>query len=461
LLPLIASLVALAAAPSSPAPTFTEARSFTTGRPAAAAQASATPTDPLSGDEWWRAAIGADSSTAPGPGKPLTIVDSGLDISHPEFAGRPETTLLNRQTVTDREDDHGTEVASVAGAPQNGVGVVGVYPRLRLYSWDASPNGLLSDAAAIQGIRAAARLGPGVINLSFGGPLDNPALEQAIMFAVRAGSLVVAAAGNDGSESAASFPADYAHVLTVGATNPLDRVTDFSTTTPWIDLVAPGIDIPVAEPKSFDASGYVLDAAGTSFSSPMVAAAAAWVWTLRPDLDSTQLSEIMRRSARDIETPGWDIDSGYGILDIGAALAMVAPPKDPYEPNDDAAEVEPHGLFTNGTPSLTTLSRGAATLTARVDVREDPHDLYRVLVPPHRRILATTIGPVDLRIFKRARRPLRTKPLAVSAHAGTGAEHVAYANTGARAVYVYAEIRPGKGTLDATYTLAVKTAARP
>jgi hypothetical protein len=460
LLPLIASLVALAGTPTTPATTFAEIRSVSSGRPAATATQNATQADPLSGDEWWREVIGADGSAPPGPGKPLTIVDSGLDISHPEFAGRPETTLLNRQTVTDREDDHGTEVASVAGAPQNGIGVVGVYPRVRLYSWDASPNGFLSDSAAIQGIRAAARLGPGVINLSFGGPLDNPALEQAIMFAVRAGSVVVAAAGNDGNESVASFPAEYPHVLTVGATGPGDRVTDFSTTTRWMDLAAPGVGIPVAEPTSFDASGYVLDAAGTSFSSPMVAAAAAWIWTVRPDLDGTQLFEIMRRSARDIDTPGWDVDSGYGILDIGAALAMPAPPKDPYEPNDDADEVEPHGLFANGTPSLTTLSHGAAALTARVDVREDPHDLYRVLVPAHRRVLATTTGPVDLRIFRRAKRPLRTKPAAVSANPGSGAEHVAFTNTGAKAVYVYAEVRPGKGILDATYSLAVKTAAR-
>jgi hypothetical protein len=193
----------------------------------------------------------------------------------------------------------------------------------------------------------------------------------------------------------------------------------------------------------------------------MVAAATAWVWTLRPDLDATQLFEIMRRSARDIGPAGWDAGSGFGILDIGAALAMPAPPKDPYEPNDDADEVEPHGLFANGTPALTTLSRGSAALTARVDVREDPHDLYRVLVPAHRRVAATTIGPVDLRIFRRAARPLHKKPLAVGAHPGSGAEHVFFTNNGARAVYVYAEVRPGKGTRDATYTLAVKTAARP
>ncbi len=401
--------------------------------------------------------IGADRTVPPGPGKPVTIVDSGLDISHPEFANRPETTLLNRQSVDEQEDDHGTAVASVIAAPQNGVGVVGVYPLVRLFSWDASPNGLLSDRSAIQGIREAARRGPGVINLSFGGPFDNPELARAIAFAVRSGSLVVAASGNDGSESIASFPAEYPHVLTVGATNQQDVVTDFSTTTPWMDLAAPGVQIPVAEPTSFASSGYVLDAAGTSFSSPMVAAAAAWVWTVRPNLDSTQLFEIMRRSAHDVGAPGWDVRSGYGILDIEAALAKPAPAKDPFEPNDDPAEVEPGRLFAGGTPPLTTLRHGSATVTARVDPHEDPHDIYRVLVPAGRRVTATTAGPVDLRFLRRSTRALRIAPLAQSAHLGSVPERVSYLNGGARAVYVYADVRPGRSTLDASYTLRIAT----
>ncbi len=58
-------------------------------------------TDPLVPSEWWRAAIGADRADPPGPGKPVTVVDSGLDITHPEFAARPNTILMNRQTTTE------------------------------------------------------------------------------------------------------------------------------------------------------------------------------------------------------------------------------------------------------------------------------------------------------------------------------------------------------------------------
>jgi Subtilase family len=413
---------------------------------------------PLIDEQWWRGTVGADRATPPGPGKPVTIVDSGLDITHPEFANRPNTTLLNNQTVRADDDDHGTEVASVIGAA--GVGLLGIYPLADLRSWDASPNGFLSDGAAIQGILEAARRGPGVINLSFGGPIDDPLLEEAILKAVRQGSLVVAASGNDGIQgSPESFPADYAHVLTVGASDEDDRIADFSSTSPYMDMSAPGVWILVAEPTFNVSFGYI-HASGTSFSSPMVAAAAAWVWTARPGLDNSQLFEVMRRSARDIDTPGFDVRSGYGILNIPAALSLPEPVKDPLEPNDDADQIEPGRMFASGTAPLTTARRGTAALTARVDRREDPHDFYRVLVPAGRRIVATTTGSVDLRIYRRSSRPLRTNPAATSVHGGTTPERAAFANATPRAVYVYVEVRPGDIQRDAQYTLRITTTAR-
>ena len=423
-------------------------------------RAVAAPTDPLIGEQWWRGAVGADRATPPGPGKPITIVDSGLDMSHPEFADRPNTTVLNAQTVRSGDDDHGTEVGSVIAAPENGIGLVGVYPLADLRSWDASPRGSFSDGAAIEGVLAAGRGGPGVINLSFGGPLADPLLEEAILTAVKEGSVVVAASGNDGSRgNPVSFPAQYPHVLTIGATDRTDAVARFSTASAFVDLVAPGVAIPVAEPTFDDASGFTR-ASGTSFSSPMVAGAAAWVWTVRPELDNTQLFEVMRRSARDIDAPGVDPRSGYGILDIPAALALPAPPPDPLEPNDDAEQIEPGRLFAGGAAPLTTARQGAATVAASVDRREDPRDFYRVLVPPHRRVTATTHGAVDLRIFRRTARPLRAKPAAISAHRGDVPDRVTYLNRGPRAAYVYVEVTPEGNVRDARYTLTVATSAR-
>ena len=284
-----------------------------------AAQAS----DPLVPLEWWRSAIGADRVDSPGPGKPVTVVDSGIDLTHPEFANRPNTTALNPQTTTEEDEDHGTEVSSVIGAPNNGVGLVGVYPNSVLRVWDASPFGFLNESEAIKGIIEAARLGPGVINLSFGGEDNDPLLQQAVDHAFRTGSLVVAAAGNDGLDgSPPNFPAVYPHVLTVGATNSSGQVAAFSSLSSTVDLAAPGADIPVAEPLAQDASGYLLDANGTSFASPLVAGAAGWVWTVRSNLDNTQLFELMRRSATDIGARGFDNATGWGLLNVPAALSL-------------------------------------------------------------------------------------------------------------------------------------------
>ena len=113
--------------------------------------------------------------------------------------------------------------------------------------------------------------------------------------------LVVAAAGNDGDiGNPLIFPASLPHVLTAAATDRQNQVTSFSSRSRFVDLAAPGEDITVA--TALDDSWAPED--GTSFSSPLVAGAAAWVWTVRPELDASQLFEVMRRSAVDIDAPG-------------------------------------------------------------------------------------------------------------------------------------------------------------
>jgi hypothetical protein len=410
--------------------------------------------DPLVPLQWWRAAVGADSSEPPGPGKPVTVVDSGVDMNHPEFANRPNTTALNTQTTNEEDEDHGTEVSSVVAAPANGIGIVGVYPEAVLRVWDASPFGFLNEGAAIQGIVEAARRGPGVINLSFGGEDNDPLLEQAILFAFRAGSLVVAAAGNEGFEgSPTNFPAAYAHVLTIGATNEEGRIAGFSTLSPSMDLAAPGVRIPVAEPFADEASGYIL-ASGTSFSSPIVAGASAWVWTVRPDLDNTQLFEVMRRSSTDIGEPGFDHASGYGLLSIPKALAFRATARDPGEPNEDPDQIEPNGLFVSGTPPLTQPGRTSGSVTARVERNEDPVDLYRIWAPVLTTVRARLTGPVAARLLPRSSTGRKAHPLAVSKRG-----LAVYRNTGKKGVYVYIEVRP-VATRAAEYTVRVTAARR-
>jgi subtilisin family serine protease len=291
-----------------------------------------------------------------------------------------------------------------------------------------------------------------VINLSFGGEQDDPLLHQAVDLAFRLGSLVVASAGNDGlSGSPMNYPAAYPHVLTVGATNSAGRAAAFSSHSPAMDLAAPGADIPVAEPLAQDASGYVLDANGTSFASPLVAGAAAWVWTVRPQLDNTQLFEVMRRSATDIGAPGFDDATGWGLLNIPAALTFPAPRRDPEEPNERPSEIEPHGLFAKGNPPLTTSGRLAGSITAHVDRAEDPVDLYRVWAPGGRVLRARTQSSVVIRLLKRSG---KTHVLAVDRQGVA-----TYRNDSSRGSYLYLEVRPGAAR-EANYTVRVTVGRR-
>src|SRR5262249_41288745 len=145
------------------------------------------------------------------------------------------------------------------------------------------------------------------------------------------------------------YPSSYPHVLTVAATDRGNHVSLFSTASSTIDVAAPGEGVEVAVPSSHEASGYMV-ASGTSYSAALVSGAVAWIWTRRPALDNTQLIELVRSTARHVGPPGFSTDTGYGILDIRAALHASAPRRDPDEPNDDIAFVRPGPYFRDGAP---------------------------------------------------------------------------------------------------------------
>ena len=424
---------------------------------AAAAASGRLADEPLQSQEWWLHDIGADQATPPGPGVPLTIIDSGVDATHPEFSSRPNTTFLNDQTVDGPAEWHGTAVASVAAAPANGVDVLGVYPQAALQLWDASPTPGVLTFSVIAGIETAAQHCPGVISLSFGSTQPNSQLQAAVLDAFRNGCLVVASAGNDGATGRPNFPGAYPHVLTVAATDEEDSVTSFSSEGGWIDLAAPGVSIVGAVPLSHDPNGYSTGLDGTSFSAPIVSAAAAWVWTVRPALDVTQIFELMRRSARDIAPAGFDPISGWGLVDIPNALAAPAPQRDPQEPNDDVSEVRPGGLFSTGQSALTTPARTSNRISGTLDVDEDPSDLYRIWVPPHRvvRVSVAADGEATARIWG---------PQTVSVNESLAARRrdlkgqlVRAGNTGFAA---YVEVLPTGRAAEAQYVLSVKASTR-
>ncbi len=417
----------------------------------------ATPLPPAEGMDWWIANVGANGATPPGAGKPLTIVDTGVDLTHEEFASRPATTALNPQSTSGRLEEHGTAVASVAAAPLNNVGVLGAYPQASLYAWDASPSGAgITAGDVIQGLDAAMRLGAGVVNLSLGSQVRNQLVDNMIARAQAAGVLVVAAAGNSRQVgSPREYPASLPHVVTVGAIDSGNQPTYFTSGSPHVDLAAPGETIYVAVPKTLHPPTNYDFFDGTSFASPIVAAAADWVWTARPNLDWTQVAEVLRASAQDLHTPGFDPFTGFGRLNIPAALTVAPAAPDPQEPNEDVAYVKPGGFLHRSVRPLTAARRKSGSVAARVDFGDDPRDVYRIWVPGKRSAvvaLQPTGGDVDLALWGprtasvlESGGALRRDTRGISERTGTKRERLRLKNTGRKGAYYYVEAYVGEG----------------
>ena len=248
-------------------------------------------------------------------------------------------------------------------------------------------------------------------------------------------------------------------MLTVGASDRENAVAGSRAGHASSTSRHPGVEIPIATAVG---KGW-REGDGTSFAAPLVSGASAWVWTVRPELDATQLFEVMRRSAVDIGTPGRDDASGFGLLNVPAALAYPAPIRDPFEPNDDIEFVRPGGLYDNSIPPLTTPTKRTDTVRARLDRVEDPRDVYRVWLPKNGRVTATLTADanLDLSLWKRGtvsvtERIVGTDRLARATAPGTS-ERLTFVNKGPGRFAFLAVVFP-KGVREATYRLRVSRA---
>jgi Subtilase family len=421
----------------------------------------AVPDDPLSGPpNAWRAAV-ADPGLAPPPVTPtsplIALLDTRLDEAHPEFAGSAVSTLGDRPLV----DLHGTATAAVAAAPANGVGIVGVWPGARALNVPLPPR-RLTCAASASGVQRAIAAGAAVINMSYGSRNLCRAEYNALQRAVQLGIVPVAAAGNEfGDGNPPEFPASLPHVLTVAAVNARLDSSAFSNANAAVDLSAPGEGIMTAVPPAFDADGtpdgyQPLD--GTSFSAPMVSGAVAWVRAARPDLSPDQVAQVVRLSSRDLARKGYDQDTGFGLLNLAAALAKAPPPRDPLEPNDEITFVNGRSF---GTPSPAVFAGAVARLTALVDAYEDPADVYRVRLGARSRVRVSArpqFGDPVLAGFAPGTRSLRSRRLATSRRTGRRTERITLRNRSGRArtYFVAVGVQRGGRSLDAGYRLTLR-----
>jgi thermitase len=312
-------------------------------------------------------------------GVSIAILDTGIDLSHPDLASKIISSInfTTSPTAAANGESHGTHVAGIAAAlTNNGIGVAGLGRDCSLmnvkvlgddgygyYSWIA------------QGITWAADNGADVINLSLGGSTPSSTLQDAIDYAWGKGVVVVAAAGNNGSTSP-FYPAYYTNCLSVAATNASDQLASFSDHGSWVDVAAPGTDIYSTVPGG--QYGYL---SGTSMASPEVAGLAGLLFSVTSDTNGNGKlnDEVVARIEANCDNVG--IDVAFGRINAYKAVQGVStlpptPPPSPTVPAAPALLSPSNGAVVPGT-SITykwSASAGATNYYLVVSTSSNPSD---------------------------------------------------------------------------------------
>jgi type VII secretion-associated serine protease mycosin len=284
------------------------------------------PNDPHYWRQWNMPKISAEPAwdiTLSDDGVVVAVVDTGVDLDHPDLAGNVVSGYNVISPGAPPQDDHGhgTHVAGIVAAiTNNNVGVAGVAGGCRIMPVKVLNNvGEGTDFDVATGIQWAADNGARVINMSLGSPDYSYALADAVDYAYGKNVLIVAAAGNDGLESIL-YPAALPHVMAVGATDKIDGRASFSNYGNALDIVAPGVNI---FSTLWDNSYTYLS--GTSMATPHVAGVAALVLSLHPEYTNDQVEKVLKAGCVDLGNPGWDPYYGYGRVDALAALEETFP----------------------------------------------------------------------------------------------------------------------------------------
>jgi subtilisin family serine protease len=398
------------------------------GRPSR--ELSFTPNDPLAIRQWYLSRVHAFDAWPQVPSlEPVrvAVLDSGVDSAHPELQNQiaDGESFVSSSWESDT-NGHGTFVAGeIAAALNNGIGIAGVgFPADLLIAKIVRSDGTISPVSEARAIHWAVERGARVINMSFGGVRDprDPSQDTysrleaaAVQYAIDKGVLVVAAVGNaDGAPTEpwgyAGYPAALPHVLGVSSLARDGTVPTFSNRdVRYDDIAAPGEGILSTLPKALTLStrpscllqGYsdcgppeFRRGEGTSFSAPLVSAAAALLFATNPALQSDQAANILTRTADDA-TPdtgcircsvGRDSLTGWGLLDVEKAVKALddpLPAPDAYENNDQVA---------NATELW---GRKGQRIRSTIDYWDDRQDVYKVKLVAGQRLVAKLIGPAN------------------------------------------------------------------
>ncbi len=364
--------------------------------------------------------IGAPEAWAAGftgKGVKVAVLDTGIDVGHPDLAGRVDdaASFVPGETVTD-VNGHGTHVAGTivgSGAASDG-DYKGVAPGADLIVGKVlgGEEGYGQDSWVMAGMQWAAESGAAVVNMSLGDSYatdgSDPMSQMVDALSAQYGTLFVIAAGNAGPESI-SAPGAAGSALTVAATDKQDQLADFSSTGPLAhsggmkpDIAAPGVDITAARSQRMTDGGEGLyrTLSGTSMATPHVAGAAAVLAQRHPDWTGSQLKEHLMSTAKGLADQYSPYEVGTGRVDVAAAVRATVRGTGslffgnhtwPHEPSDVAvtkdltfantgtadvtlnlALTDADGPFTLGVTTVTVPAGGTAAVPVTGDPRTAP-----------------------------------------------------------------------------------------
>ena len=307
-------------------------------------QASYVPNDPFylssnsgggNGGQWSLHKMGAATAwdfTRGDPSVTVAVVDTGVRTSHEELSRACYTSadfpgeklgVINNNTVITDDDGHGTFIAGIIGAQgNNNRTITGIAPDVKILPVKIANGGSAPLGAIIDGCYLAFNLGAQVVNLSWGsyGGVVNE--ERAMVnFIWNNGGLFVCAAGNDNTANT-HYPDGYANAFSVGSTHvgSNDARAGFSNFGSYVDIAAPGDALRSCKHTSDTA--YEYPSMGTSFSAPLVAGAAALMWSFSDSLTNQEIRDLIVATGK--PTTGFDSGNPVKRIDLPSIFAELS-----------------------------------------------------------------------------------------------------------------------------------------
>ena len=398
-----------------------------------------TPNDSLYSKQWYHKKIKAYESWQyfqPSEKIILSVIDTGIDYNHPELTnslwinsaedlnsnGKLDSLDINNfdddgngyvddvlgwdftdaprfpdggdyldpdnDPMDEFQSGHGTQITGIVAAhANNSIGIAGLTPEIEIMNLRAgTASGYLEEDDVAEAIVYAIDNGAKVINMSFGDIVVSAFLKDVVRYAYSEDVVLVASAGNSGTNEL-HYPSGFSETISVGATDSLDAVTGFSSWGQTLDLSAPGQNI-----LSCKIGGGYNYSNGTSFSAPMVSAAAAFILSNHPYFSNEQVRNILKSSSDDLGSTGWDPYYGSGRLNLFTASQVN------YE-SELIIEKPKSGSHTslNSIPIIVTIQDAdLQTASLLIGEGENPANWIELISNIENQVISDTITTMDL-----------------------------------------------------------------